>query len=262
MFSSSPVNFRSPETLAVIVVLALLATISVLGAIAPPTETKMSLDVFAQDNWKRYSQHDEEVLIRHFFHDKREGLFLDVGCAWPVRNSTTFYLERHLDWSGIGIDALDVYADAWGRTRPGSRFFNYAVSDRSGGKLTFYRGGGTGVSSLSKDHTAERTSSEPVPIEVDTITLNDLLDREGVDTIDFLSMDIEGAEPLALAGFDIERFRPELVCIEGRWSENAPTIRSYFEAHGYELIEEYNEYEKANWYFRSSDPKATEAPKP
>ena len=24
------------------------------------------------------------------------GFFADVGCAWPVRNSTTYYLEKHL----------------------------------------------------------------------------------------------------------------------------------------------------------------------
>ena len=54
---------------------------------------------------KRYSQHNEELIIRDFFQDRREGFFLDVGCAWPIRNSTTYYLEKHLGWSGIGIDA-------------------------------------------------------------------------------------------------------------------------------------------------------------
>ena len=28
-----------------------------------------------------YSQHDEELIIRDFFQDRREGFFLDVGCA-------------------------------------------------------------------------------------------------------------------------------------------------------------------------------------
>ncbi len=241
---------RSRDALSVVVVVFLVALFSLSGMLAPAHEHKNTLDDFVRENRRRYSQHDEELMIRYFFQDKRDGVFLDVGCAWPIRNSTTFFLEQHLNWSGIAVDALAEYGDAWALNRPRSTFLNYAVSDRSGGTITFYRGSGTGVSSIYEEHTVERTNKPPVPVEVEVKTLNDLLETAGVDTINFMSMDIEGAEPLALAGFDIERFAPELVCIEGRWSENAPKIREYFEAHSYELLEEYNVYEKANWYFR------------
>jgi hypothetical protein len=60
-------------------------------------------------------------------------------------------------------------------------------------------------------------------------------------------MDIEGHEPKALAGFDIERFRPELVCIEA--PANPEKIAAYFAQHGYVRIEEYLEYDAVNWYF-------------
>ena len=47
---------------------------------------------------------------------------------------------------------------------------------------------------------------------------------------------------------DIERFKPELVCIEA-----SPSIRvkllEYFAAHGYERIERYLEHDHVNWYF-------------
>ena len=61
----------------------------------------------------RYSRFAEEVLIRHFFQDREGGFFLDVGCAWPIRSNNTYYLEHHLGWTGIGIDALPDYADGW-----------------------------------------------------------------------------------------------------------------------------------------------------
>jgi hypothetical protein len=66
-------------------------------------------------------------------------------------------------------------------------------------------------------------------------------------------MDIEGHEPKALAGFDIERFRPELVCIE---AGNREEIVDYFTQHGYERIEKYLEYDKVNWYFTPASGKA------
>ena len=71
---------------------------------------------------------------------------------------------------------------------------------------------------------------------------------EGVTKVDLLSMDIEQGEPAALAGFDIQRFRPELVCIEAL-PEVSDAILEYFTRHGYRRIERYLEYDKANWYF-------------
>ena len=85
-------------------------------------------------------------------------------------------------------------------------------------------------------------------MKVPAITLNDLLDRLGVEKIDFLSLDIEGHEPAALRGFDIERFAPELVCIEK--PRKSAEILGYFGAHGYERIERYREYDRTNWYFQ------------
>ncbi len=43
-----------------------------------------------------YSVFDEELIIRDFFQDRREGFFLDVGCSEPIKGSNTFYLEKHL----------------------------------------------------------------------------------------------------------------------------------------------------------------------
>jgi hypothetical protein len=51
---------------------------------------------------KLYSQWNEELLIRDFFGDRRDGTFLDVGCADYKRLSTTYYLEERLGWSGGG----------------------------------------------------------------------------------------------------------------------------------------------------------------
>ena len=70
------------------------------------------------------------------------------------------------------------------------------------------------VTSATKDFTVREGGGTPVEIEASTITLDDLLSLEKVDRIDFLSMDIELAEPKALAGFDLRRCSPALVCIE------------------------------------------------
>ena len=80
------------------------------------------------------------------------------------------------------------------------------------------------------------------------ITLNDLLDREGIKKIDLLAMDIEGHELNALAGFDIERFSPDLIVIEGRM-RRGDMLKQYFNQHGCELIERYVPFDYVNLYF-------------
>jgi FkbM family methyltransferase len=204
-----------------------------------------------------YSQHGEEVIIRDFFQDKRDGFFLDVGCAWPVENSNTYYLESRLGWRGIGIDALADYGPRWLKRRPKSLFFTNIVTDHSGTFETFYRtedGELLGISTLTPGGPG-RAKVAYREVQVPTITLNDLLDQNGVPAIDLLSMDIEGAETLALAGFDIERFKPALAVVEVH-ADTGPPILEYFAAHGYEKIERYSQHDYANYYFARAEVRA------
>ncbi len=206
-----------------------------------------------------YSQFDEELIIRDFFDDRREGFFVDVGAYHWRRASTTYYLEERLGWTGIAIDAQAGFAPGYEEHRPNTRFFAYIVTDHSGTEETLYLAGP--VSSTVEHHVddlaghledeekAEQVrEAELREVRVPTITLNELLDREGVGEVDFLSMDIEQGEPAALAGFDIERFRPELVCIEA-----VPSVREaisdYFERHGYARLDRYLAYDEHNWYY-------------
>ena len=203
---------------------------------------------------KRYSQHDEELLARDFFQDRRGGFYVDVGAYRATQDSTTAYLELELGWSGIAIDAQAKLADEWQRLRPRARFFSYIVTDSSGGTETLYIAGA--ISSVKEDHDNEIYAMfdkparvDPQPrVEVETITLDDLLDREGVTQIDFLSMDIEQGEPAALAGFDIRRFRPQLVCVEA-FPAVQDELRDYFAANDYVRIEAYRDLDP-NWWFK------------
>jgi FkbM family methyltransferase len=216
-------------------------------------------DILAKKK-KLYSQHDEEVIIRDFFQDRREGFFLDVGCAWPKKNSNTYYLESELGWSGIGVDALPEFAEDWRRKRPKSRFFNYIATDRAGLVQTFYRAEGLpGISSIQPRKMFSGKEVKYAEIKIPTITLTKLLDDNHVSKVDLLSMDIEGAELLALAGFDIDRFRPELVCIEA-YHAGRDKVLAYFAAHGYETIDRYRDRDKVNDYFTPRTKSASPVP--
>lgn len=220
----------------------------------PPPPAKPAsqgrLDFFATHS-KTYSQHDEDLIIRDFFQDRRSGFYLDVGCAWAQRNSTTYYLERHLGWTGIGVDAVAKYAAGWKKKRPSSQFFNLLVSDHSGSEDPFYRAKWTGVSSARKDM-VERKNVEYEEIKVPTTTIDRLLEENGVEKIDLLSMDIEGYQLKALAGFDIRKYRPDLVAIEA-FKPDRKKLLAWFQERGYERIDRYLEHDAINWYFEPAE---------
>ena len=216
--------------------------------------------ILAEENL--YSLVSEELIIRDYFQDRRGGFFLDVGCAWAVDYSNTYYLEKHLGWTGIGVDALIEYASDWEVIRPTSKFRNYLITDKSGGEGTFFKSDSLGLSSTN-EKLAEGTlfgfEVAPEEVSVPMITLTDLLDQEGVTKVDLVSMDIEGHEPKAFAGFDINRFAPELLVIEGKNNQ----VESYLATHGYVLIERYLQYDTINRYYeRAEAAKETEITSP
>jgi hypothetical protein len=61
-------------------------------------------------------------------------------------------------------------------------------------------------------------------------------------------MDIEGHELEALAGFDIDRYRPRLFCIEAQ-EALADRIYEYLRGHGYARVDRYLPFDQRNWYF-------------
>ena len=69
-----------------------------------------------------------------------------------------------------------------------------------------------------------------------------------VTAVDFLTIDIELWEPKALAGFDVERFKPALVCIEAH-PQVRQQILDYFALHSYTVVGRYLRADAQNLYF-------------
>lgn len=201
---------------------------------------------------KRYSERNEEVIIRHFFKDRRAGTFLDVGAYHYKNGSNTYYLEKELGWSGIAVDANAEFARGYEENRPKTKFFCFFVSDKSDEQADFYVVRDPGHLTKSTAVPGFVSGRKTEEIKVPTITLNDLLAKLGATKIDFLSIDIELWEPHALAGFDIERFRPDLVCIEAHRQVRGQ-ILAYFGARGYVRLDQYFLFDQRNWYFTPKD---------
>jgi len=196
----------------------------------------------------RNSEHEEEWLIRDFFGDRRGGFFVDVGANDYKLFSNTYYLDAVLGWSGIAVEPQRSFEGGYTANRPRTKFRPFFVSDESNKEAKMYvLAKNSLVTSADKDFTA-RYGKDAKEVTAATITLNDLLESEHVASLDFMTMDIELWEPKALAGFDIERFKPQLVCVEAH-PEVRQQILEYFARHHYVVVGKYLRADTQNLYF-------------
>jgi FkbM family methyltransferase len=194
----------------------------------------------------RNSRNFEELIARDFFQDKRDGVFLDVGANHHAEDNNTYYLEKVLGWSGVAVEPLSEFAAGYAANRPRTRFVAMFASDVKDQTVTLFVPPDDDKSASGTKHgdDHEKDTERTVP----TTTLTHVLEQAGISRIDYLSMDIELAEPKALAGFDLARFRPALVCIESH-PEVRQQILDYFTSRGYVLVGKYLRVDPHNLYF-------------
>ena len=195
----------------------------------------------------RHSQYAEEWILRDFFGDRRDGVFVDVGANHHEHYNNTYYLETALGWSGVAIEPQVKFAEGYRRYRPRTTFVPLFVSDVSNQSATLYVSENDLVASSKREFT-EAFGGEATPTPVTTTTLDDVLMRLGIDRVDFLSMDIELAEPQALAGLSLERFHPSLVAIEAHLPIRQRLL-DHFARHGYVLVGRYWRVDSENFWF-------------
>jgi len=170
-----------------------------------------------------YPPADEPRLLQEFF-GKNTGVFVDIGANDPVINSQTYHLER-LGWNGILIEPLPEYAQRLTRERK-ARVFQAACGARSGVMPIHVAGA----------HSSLLPPDVPVQevIEVSVRTLDSILEEAGIESIDFLSLDVEGFELEVLAGFTLDRWKPGLILIEDHVLDLAK--HRTLAARGYRLV--------------------------
>jgi FkbM family methyltransferase len=195
-----------------------------------------------------YSEEEEEWIIRDFFKDRRNGFFVDVGANHYRKDSNTFYLEERLGWSGIAIDPQATFEPDYKKHRPRTRFFPLSVGDVSNETAKLYKAD-RNSSAVSTNQDFTHVFGKNVrEFGTPTITLTNLLTHLQVSRIDLLSVDVELSEPEVLAGFDINRFKPILVCIEAH-PDVRQRILNYFAQHGYVAVGRYLRVDVQNLYF-------------
>jgi FkbM family methyltransferase len=188
-----------------------------------------------------HSQFGEDKLVIEYFCSLgiTEGFFLEIGANHPTKLSQTWLLEKS-GWHGILIEPLPHCAVLLRAERPGSRIFEAAVSsaDKTGRAYLLIEDDDA-ESALVFDEPRDGRPYATVAVR----TLDDILAEAEYPRIDFLSIDIEGAELPALQSFDFNKYRPRMILIEDHCKNLAK--HRFLKSKGYKIV---NRCGCNNWY--------------
>jgi FkbM family methyltransferase len=177
-----------------------------------------------------YSQDGEDMLLRSIFEGQSTGFYVDVGAHHPQRFSNThyFYLSG---WRGMNIDAMPGSMEPFLRLRPRDVNLEIGVSD-SNGMLTYFAFNDSALNGFSKEIADRITESGQYHLEftkpVPTRPLAEILDEylPANQTIDFLTVDVEGLDDAVLRSNNWEKYRPRVILMEA--VHLSPTSGSQF----------------------------------
>jgi FkbM family methyltransferase len=174
-----------------------------------------------QDRW----------VLETVFPGVTDGFFVDVGSWEGTIDSNTKALEER-GWRGICIDPFPK--NMQDRT---CRMFKEAVDSRAGNRVVFRTadalGGIDQYLGLWKGKAQTQES-----VELTTTTLAEILNRARAPSfVNFISLDIEGAELEALRGFPFDRYQIGTMAVEHNFEQpKRRDIEALMKAKGYRWV--------------------------
>jgi len=171
----------------------------------------------------KYCQVGNWRLIDELFKGQPPGVFIEAGAHDGWTGSNSYWLEAELGWQGILVEPVPGLYEACRKERPKAKVFHGALvsMDYSSPEIQIEC---SGLVSAVKTSPLEKETfeiakayygiSERPTVSVPALTLNSCLEKSGFDKVDFVSLDVEGFEPQALAGLDLAKWKPAYMLIE------------------------------------------------
>jgi len=177
---------------------------------------------------------NELGLIREFFGNKKNGFYVDIGANDPAHESQTFHLDN-MGWDGLLVEPHPRYQFLLKEKRTG-KIIPYACSNPENQNKTLELIDNHLHSTLELDWFESRNKdSKAKTINVICKTLDSILKENEVQPgFEFISIDIEGHEMEMLKGFNISRWRPQLILMEDHVLSHQK--HNHMVAGGYKLI--------------------------
>eukprot|EP01112_Ceratiomyxa_fruticulosa_P020851 TRINITY_DN721_c0_g1_i1.p1 TRINITY_DN721_c0_g1~~TRINITY_DN721_c0_g1_i1.p1 ORF type:complete len:289 (-),score=52.96 TRINITY_DN721_c0_g1_i1:71-937(-) len=194
---------------------------------------------------------DLEKMIFNFEEGKAlcgTGVFVDIGANDGKTSSNSKFFEESLGWRGVCVDPNPEVFNELTRNRPLCNNFNVGIAGSNGVmkymKITGYAQMLSGwVDFMTEGHLRRidqeiaQFGGDKTIIDVRSSTLMSIMELTGYETVDFLSVDVEGAELEVLKSIDFSRVKTHVVVVEANEGEEDRNqmVIEYMEKNGFVL---------------------------
>jgi FkbM family methyltransferase len=188
-----------------------------------------------------YSQNLEDYHLSLAFAGQATGTYIDIGAGHPIADNVSFWFYER-GWRGIVVEPQPELAALYGRLRPRDIAVRGLIG-RERGETDFHMVDRLHGLSTTREDVAQRARAFDVDyrtLRLPVTTLAQLCESHDLGPIDFLKIDVEGAESDVLFGGDWKRFRPKVIVAEAvspmssepSWQEWEPFLL----AQGYRFV--------------------------
>lgn len=193
------------------------------------------------------SQYRQDQLVDILLNQKANGFFLDIGAYDGLTFSNSYFFEKERGWKGICVEPIPSVFKSLQQNRS-CTLVNGAISETeeelSFTHVTGYSEMLSGIKKYrSSDHIA-RTNREILENggTIENITCkgynsNNLLDRYGIDKVDYLSIDIEGGELEVLKSINFSKIDIDLITVENNYNDEE--IKHFLKQKGFFYLFKY-----------------------
>ena len=162
-----------------------------------------------------YSQNLEDYHLSLAFAGQTTGTYIDIGAGHPIADNVSFWFYER-GWQGIVVEPQPELAALYQRLRPRDLAVCGLVGRHWAKSTSMWSivcmGSRRHVEGFAQKARAFGVDYQTVRMPV--TTLAKLCETHGLGSIDFLKIDVEGAEGDVLFGGDWKRFRPKVIVAE------------------------------------------------
>lgn len=194
---------------------------------------------------KYYSQYrQDEFVDKCLFNQKENGVFVEIGAHNGISFSNSFFFEKNRSWTGICVEPMPRAFNELSKNRK-CTCVNACISDTDGeDELILVEGHSEMLSGLKKEldpRHCERIQTEikefggkTESIKIKTLCFNNLMHANGIQHVDFCSIDVEGAEWKIIQNINFDKIVIEAISIENNYDDSR--IIDFFASKGFDFV--------------------------
>ena len=196
------------------------------------------------DNFIKSQFNQDVYLIEKIYDFKKNGYFVEIGAYDGINMSNTYLLEYCYDWKGILVECNPYWFSKLIENRPNCININCAICNNVGTADFICNTGYTEMISglkdnfdirhlcrLEKENNQMGSTSEI--IKVNTTKIESICDEYNIKHINYLSIDVEGAEFEVIKSINFDNLFIDVIGFENNYNDVSVPIIKYLEDKNY-----------------------------